>query len=86
MAKARVNAFMNQRKAARSSVSEVSQKQQNAKATILRAEAAVNMARLNLSYTIVTAPADGWVERRTIEEGQLVNPGQTVTTLTRERL
>lgn len=39
------------------------------------------MARLNLSYTIVTAPADGWVERRTIEEGQLVNPGQTVTTL-----
>ena len=39
------------------------------------------MARLNLSYTIVTAPADGWVERRTIEEGQLVNLGQTVTTL-----
>ena len=39
------------------------------------------MARLNLSYTIVTAPANGWVERRTIEEGQLVNPGQTVTTL-----
>ena len=39
------------------------------------------MARLNLSYTIVTAPADGWGERRTIEEGQLVNPGQTVTTL-----
>lgn len=81
MAKARVNALMNQRKAARSSVSEVSQKQQNTKATILRAEAAVNMARLNLSYTIVTAPADGWLGRRTIEEGQLVNPGQTVTTL-----
>ncbi len=39
------------------------------------------MARLNLSYTIVTAPADGWGGRRTIEEGQLVNPGQTVTTL-----
>lgn len=81
MAKARVNALKRQREAARSSVSEVSQRQENAEAAILRAEAAVNMARLNLSYTVVTAPADGCVGRRTIEEGQLVSPGQTITTL-----
>jgi len=81
MAKARVSALKRQREAARSSVSEVSQRQENAEAAILRAEAAVNMARLNLSYTVVTAPADGCVGRRTIEEGQLVSPGQTITTL-----
>lgn len=81
MAKARVSALKRQREAARSSVSEVSQRQENAEAAILRAEAAVNMARLNLSYTVVTAPADGCVGRRTIEEGQLVSPGQTLTTL-----
>lgn len=81
MAKARVNALKRQREAARSSVSEVSQRQENAEASILRAEAAVNMARLNLSYTVVTAPVDGYVGRRTIEEGQLVSPGQTITTL-----
>lgn len=81
MAKARVSALQRQREAAHSSVSEVSQRQENAKASILRAEAAVNMARLNLSYTVVTAPADGCVGRRTIEEGQLVTPGQTITTL-----
>lgn len=81
MAKARVSALKRQREAARSSVSEVSRRQESAEAAILRAEAAVSMARLNLSYTVVTAPADGYVGRRTIEEGQLVSPGQTITTL-----
>lgn len=81
MAKARVSAPMRQREAARSTVSEVSQRQENADAAILRAEAAVDMARLNLSYTVITAPADGYLRRRTIEQGQLVSPGQTITTL-----
>lgn len=81
MAKSRVSALKRQRSAAQSTVDEVSQRQENAEAAILRAEAAVNLARLNLSYTIITAPADGCVGRRTIEEGQLVSPGQTITTL-----
>lgn len=81
MAKARVSALTRQREAARSSVSEVSRRQESGDAAVMRAEAAVSMARLNLSYTVVTAPADGCVGRRTIEEGQLVGPGQTVTTL-----
>lgn len=81
MAVSRVEALKRQREAARSSVSEVSQRQENTKSTIMRAEAAVDMARLNLSYTVVTAPYDGYVGRRTIEQGQLVSPGQTITTL-----
>ena len=81
MAKARVRALKRQREAARSSVSEVSQRQENAEAAVMRAQAAVDMARLQLSYTVVTAPADGYVGRRTMETGQLVSPGQTVTTL-----
>ena len=47
----------------------------------MRAEAAVEMARLNLSYTVVLAPCDGYLGRRSIEEGQLVSAGQTLTTL-----
>lgn len=81
MAKARVSALKRQREAAWSTVSEVSQRQENADAAILRAEAAVDMARLNLSYTVITAPADGYLGRWTIEQGQLVSPGQTITTL-----
>ena len=37
------------------------------------------MAKLNLSYTIVTAPCDGTLGRRALEEGQFVNAGQTIT-------
>ena len=62
-------------------MNEVGQRQENAKAAIKRAEAAVELARLNLSYTVVTAPCDGCLGRRSIEEGQLVNAGQTLTTI-----
>lgn len=81
MARAKVAALKQQRMAAHSTVGEVSQRRENAEAAIMRAEAAVDMARLNLSYTVVTAPADGYVGRRTIENGQLVSPGQTITTI-----
>lgn len=42
------------------------------------AEAAVNLARLNLSYTVIVATADGVMGRKDIHEGQLVQPGQTL--------
>lgn len=81
MAMAKVEALKQQREAARSSVGEVGQRRENAQAAILRAQAAVDLAKLNRSYTVVIAPADGVVGRRTIETGQLVSPGQTITTL-----
>lgn len=37
------------------------------------------MARLNLSYTVVVAPCDGKLGRRTVEDGQYVSAGQTLT-------
>lgn len=40
------------------------------------AEAAVNLARLNLSYTIIVATADGVMGRKDIHVGQLMQPGQ----------
>ena len=51
----------------------------NSAAAIERAEAALEMARLNLSYCVVTAPCDGKLGRRALEEGQAVNVGQTIT-------
>lgn len=81
MARARVEALRKQREAARSTVSEATQRQENTAASIQRAEAAVDMARLNLSYTVITAPCDGIIGRRALEEGQLVGAGQTMTTI-----
>lgn len=81
MSRARVAALKQQREAAHSSVTEVDQRQENAEAAVKRAEAAVDLAALNLSYTVVTAPCNGCLGRRSIEEGQLVNAGQTLTTI-----
>ena len=47
-------------------------------AAVAVAEAALDLARLNLSYTVITAPCDGVTSRRTVQEGQLVQPGQTL--------
>lgn len=81
MARERVKGLKQQQNAAFSSVTEVGQRQENAEAAVMRAEAAVEMARLNLSYTVVLAPCDGYLGRRSMEEGQLVGAGQTVTTI-----
>lgn len=47
-------------------------------AAIRLAEAAVDLARLNLSYTVIVATCDGVTGRKDIHEGQLVQPGQTM--------
>ena len=44
-------------------------------ATIEQAQAAVHQAELELSYTKIYAPDDGYITRKTIEEGQFVQPG-----------
>lgn len=42
------------------------------------AQAALDLARLNLSYTVILAPCDGVLGRKEINVGQLVQPGQTL--------
>ena len=48
------------------------------KAAVEVARAQVKLARLNLSYTVVVATADGVVGKKNIHEGQLVQPGQAM--------
>lgn len=45
------------------------------------AEAEWELARLNLSYTVILATTDGVTGRKEIHEGELVQPGQTLVTL-----
>lgn len=42
------------------------------------AKALLETAELNLSYTVIVAPCDGFTSRKMIREGQLVQPGQTL--------
>ena len=81
--RARHDAIIRQKRAAQSQYTETTKKTASADALILRKEAELEMAQLNLSYTVVTAPYDGYMGRRTLEAGQLVQAGQTMTYLVR---
>ncbi|RFM28650.1 HlyD family secretion protein [Deminuibacter soli] len=56
-----------------------------AAATAIKArEAAVDNAALFYSYTVITAPYNGWVGRKTLQPGQLVKEGQTLVSVVSE--
>lgn len=77
--KKKLESVKRQQAAAYKGVNEVVTRKQNVAAAIQRAEAAVEMAKLNLSYCVVVAPCDGKLGRRTLEEGQMVSAGTTIT-------
>ena len=84
-AKARYQALGEQKNAAMSQYTEASQKTTGAEANILRKEADLDLANLNLSYTVLTAPYEGYMGRRTLEPGQFVQAGQTISYLVRNK-
>ena len=49
-----------------------------AAANIKRAQALLDAANLNISYTVITAAIDGQVSKIDIQPGQLVQPGQSL--------
>ena len=55
-AKARYQALVAQKQSVLSQYTETSQKTTSAEAAILRKEADLDLAKLNLSYTVLTAP------------------------------
>ncbi|MGX1639865.1 HlyD family secretion protein [Sphingobacterium sp. NPDC055431] len=54
-------------------------------AAILRAKASLDLAKLNLSYTVIVAPYDGILARVSLEEGQLVQSGQQLFNIVRDQ-
>jgi membrane fusion protein (multidrug efflux system) len=59
--------------------SKVSNKQTEvAAANIKKAKAMLDAAKLNLTYTVITAAIDGQVSKIDIQPGQLVQPGQSL--------
>ena len=77
-AKARYEAANRQRHSQTLVRSEQGHHLQQREAAIEVARAQLDLARLNLSYTVITATAAGVLGRKDIHEGQLVQPGQTM--------
>lgn len=76
--KARYETLARQRSATSSAADVSRQRISQSEAGIELAKAMVEMAELNLSYTVIVAPCDGYTSRKEIQEGQLVQPGQTL--------
>lgn len=76
--KARYEMLARQRSATSSVVAEIRQRISQNDAEIELAKALLETAELNLSYTVITAPCDGYASRKEIQIGQLVQPGQTL--------
>jgi membrane fusion protein (multidrug efflux system) len=48
------------------------------KGQVEQAQARLDQANLNLSWAVVTAPQDGWITKRNVEQGNYVAPGQQI--------
>jgi membrane fusion protein, multidrug efflux system len=68
-------------KADRASVAAAARLIGQAKAGVQSAQAALDRARLNLSYTHIVAPASGVVGDKTVQVGQRIQPGQQLMTV-----
>lgn len=76
--KANLLALEQQKNAVRAGANEQQTKVAPAKSQIQQSSANLNNAQLFLSYTVITAPYDGWVGKKTIQEGQLIKEGQAL--------
>lgn len=76
--KARYEMLARQKSATSSVVDESRQRIAQNDAGIELARSLLDMAELNLSYCVITAPCDGYASRKEIQVGQLVQPGQTL--------
>lgn len=76
--KARYEMLLRQRAASTSVVATNRERVSQSETGIELAKALLETAELNLSYTVILAPCDGYTSRKEIQVGQLVQPGQTL--------
>lgn len=79
--KAKYESLLRQKQSTQLNTKAASEKIVLSQADIMKAEAAVDMAKLNISYCYITAPSNGVMGRRKISDSQLVQSGQTLTTI-----
>lgn len=79
--KARYEQLIRQKQSTSLVKQEQTQRLEQNEAAIKLAEAALELAKLNLSYTVILATTDGVTGRKGIHEGELVQQGQTLVTL-----
>lgn len=79
--KAKYDMLKRQKQSTRLIKTEQTQRLEQRQADIEAAQAAHELAKLNLSYTVITAPCNGIASRKAIQLGQLIQPGQNLLSL-----
>lgn len=52
----------------------------------LAAQAQLDLASINLGWTVIRAPTDGWVSQRTVEQGNFVRRGQSLLAIVEPKM
>lgn len=81
VSKSDYSAAINSLKTGNSKVQELQARHNSLFAARKRAEALLDLARLNLSYTVITSPYSGFTGRKNILEGQQVQAGQPLVSV-----
>ncbi|GHV67040.1 hemolysin D [Bacteroidia bacterium] len=76
--RARLETMQRQKQSTRLTKDEQTQRLVQNDAAIEVCRAALDLAALNLSYTIILAPCDGYTSSKTAQNGELVMPGQNL--------
>lgn len=79
--KAKYDMLVRQKKSTSLVKDEQTQRLEQNQTNVDVAKAALKLAELNLSYTVIVAPCDGVTSRKAVQEGQLIQPGQTLLSL-----
>lgn len=64
--------------ASRSKINDIQAEKTVVQAEIAKLEALLDRHKLDVSYTVITAPYDGRMGRRTVEAGQMIDAGETL--------
>lgn len=80
-AKAHYNEIRKTMRTTTLSTAEAGSKIPTAEAAVQSNKAVVDKASLFLSYTVITAPYDGWVGKKTLQPGQMIKEGQTLVSI-----
>ena len=59
-------------------ISQIGAQVKQLEGSVMQAQAAVRQAQLNLGWTVVRAPQDGWITKRNVEQGNYVQQGQQI--------
>ncbi|MFN8283798.1 MAG: HlyD family secretion protein [Chitinophagales bacterium] len=84
VAQAQLKAAQQQASASRTQASGVGTQINLAEVGIQQQQANVDFAKLQLSYAYLIAPCDGYISKKNVQVGQLINPGQTLMSIVDE--